>query len=45
MVDVIDLADVAVIQYFFDEMKFGLEARVPGGTFEDNEVFVFCGRR
>ena len=43
VVDVIDLADIAVIQHFFYEMEFGLETRVPGGTFENNEVFVFLG--
>ena len=43
VVDVIDIAYVAVIQHFFDEIEFGLKACVPSGTFEDYEVFVFCG--
>ena len=42
VVDVIDLADVAVVQHFFNEAKFWLETRMPGGTFEDDEVFMFC---
>ncbi len=43
MVDVIDLAYVAIIYHFFDEMEFGLKAGVPGGTFENDEVFVLAG--
>ena len=43
VVDVIDLADVAVVQHFFNEIEFWLEAGVSGGTFENDEVFVFCG--
>ena len=43
MMDVIDFADVAIIYHFFDEMKFGLKARMPGGTHKDDKIFMFGG--
>ena len=43
MVDVKNFSDITVVYHLFNEMKFGLKARVSGGTHEDDKIFEFGG--